>query len=60
VPTFGWIRVIERHRRIIAVEDPDCSTASHNAGGFLNHDKRIINVADDRMRYHGIERFVGR
>jgi hypothetical protein len=50
--------VIECYRRIIAVENSDCSTASNNARGFLNHEKRIVNVADQRMRNHGIERFV--
>src|ERR1700751_4733912 len=56
---LGRVRVIERYRRIIAVEDSDCSTASYNARGFLKHEKRIGNVADQRMRNHGIERFVG-
>jgi hypothetical protein len=51
--------VIEGYGRIIAVEDPDCPTASHNARRFLNHEKRIVNVAHQCMRNHGIERFVG-
>ena len=50
---FIKVQPYDEHRRTCA----ERSTPSHNARGFLKHEKRIVNVADQRMRNHGIERF---
>jgi len=47
--------VSERDGRIVAIEDPDHATAPNEARSFPDDGERIIDVAEERVRNHGIK-----
>ena len=57
VVTFALIRVrvAERERRKVAVEDPDGPARLGDAGDFGQHGSRPLHVADQRVRDDSIE-----